>query len=131
MDGAQLIEAWRAAINGPDKSWVLFENGTCVILMEPEADLAAQAVALLREYGPVHGGSSFGDFGAIALADGRGWVVTCQHNDILTFVGPDEADPDSPDVMVGLLGRSKRGQDAEDLRVLHVEDKRAARPNAT
>lgn len=128
MEGADLIEAWRATINGPGKSWVLFENGTCVILMEPEADLAAQATALLREYGPVHAGSSFGDFSTITLENGRGWVVTSHHNDILTLVGPDEAGSDAEDLMVGLLGRSKRGQDAEDLRVLHVEDKRHAQP---
>jgi hypothetical protein len=125
MKGAELIEAWRATINGPSKSWVLFENGTCVIPMEPEADLAAQAIELLREWGPVHAGSSFGDFGTITLDDARGWVVTCHHNDILTFVGPDEVSPDAEDLVVGLHGRSKRGQDAEQLRVLHVEDRRA------
>jgi len=130
VEGAELVEAWRATINGPEKSWVLFENGTCVILLEPEADLAAQATALLREFGPVHAGSSFGDFSTITLEDGRGWVITCHHNDILTFVGPDEASPDAQDVVIGLLGRSKRGQDAEQLRVLHVEDKRHAEPPA-
>lgn len=122
--------ACRAAINGPGKSWVLFEHGTCVILMEPEVDLAAQAVALLQQYGPVHAGSSFGDFGMIKLKDGRGWVVTCHHSDILTFVGADEAGPDASEMVVGLLGRSKRAQDAEDVRVMHVEDKRHAAPDA-
>ena len=126
MEGSELVEAWRATINGPDKSWVLFENGTCVILMEPETDLAAQATELLREWGPVHAGSSFGDFGTIELQDGKGWVVTGHHNDILTFVGPDEMSPGAEDLAVGLYGRSKRGQDAEQLRVLHVEDKRAS-----
>ena len=125
MKGAKLIAAWRDTISGPEKSWVLFENGTCVILMEPEADLAAQATALLKEWGPVHAGSSFGDFGTIELEDGRGWVVTCHHNDILTFVGPDEVRHGAEEVAVGLYGRSKRGRDAEELRVLHVEDKRA------
>lgn len=45
--------------------------------------------------GPVHAGSSFGDFSTIELPDGKGWVVTCHHNDILTFVGPDEMSPGS------------------------------------
>jgi hypothetical protein len=130
MEGAELVEAWRATVNGPDKSWVLFENGTCVILMDPEADLAAQATALLRELGPVHAGSSFGDFTTITLDNGRGWVVACHHNDILTFVGPDEVSSGAGDLVVGLLGRSKRGQDAEELRVLHVEDKRPSGPGA-
>jgi|SRR5579883_395205 len=126
MEGAQLVAAWQETINGPDKSWVLFENGTCVILMEPEADLAAQATRLLREFGPVHAGSSFGDFSTITLQNNRGWVVTCHHNDILTFVAPDELEPGANEVVVGLFGRSKRGQDTDSLRVLHVEDKRQA-----
>jgi hypothetical protein len=58
-----------------------------------------------------------------------GWVVTSHHNDILTFVGPSEVDPseidpDAEEVAVGLHGRSKRGRDAEQLRVLYVEDNR-------
>ena len=126
MDGPELIDAWRETINGPDKSWVLFDNGTCVILMQPDPDLAGQAICLLKEFGSVHVGSSFGDFSTITLDNGRGWVVTCHHDDILTFVGPDEVGTDAEDIVVGLLGRSKRGQDATDLRVLHVEDKRRA-----
>jgi hypothetical protein len=122
VEASELINAWRVALNDPGKSWVVFEQGTCIVLMEPEADLAAQAVALLKEFGPVHAGSSSGDFGVITLDDDRGWVVTCHHNDILTFVGPDEAGIDAEDVAVGLLGRSKREQDAEELRVVHVED---------
>jgi hypothetical protein len=126
MESKALIDVWRQIINGPEKSWVLFANGTCVILMRPEGDLAAQATALLREWGPVHAGSSFGDFGTVELDNGAGWVVTCHHNDVLTYVGPDEVGPGSADDLaaVGLLGRSKRGRDAEELRALHVEDRR-------
>lgn len=126
MEGSDLIAAWRATINGPGKSWVLFENGTCVILMVPETDLASQATALLGKWGPVGVGSSFGDFSTIELDDGRGWVVACHHPDILTFVGMDEIGVPTPEVAIGLLGRLKRGQDAEQLRVLHIEDRRAA-----
>lgn len=124
MNVEDLIVAWRTTLDNPNKSWVVFENGTCVVLMEPEADLAAQATELLREWGPVRPGSSFGDFNTIALEAGLGWVVTSHHNDILTFVGPNEADAGADDVEIGLLGRSKRGQDAEELRVIHVEDNR-------
>ena len=124
MDSAGLVAAWRDIINSPDKSWVLFENGTCVVLMAPSADLAGQAVELLREHGPVYPGSSFGDFGTITLDDGRGWVVTFHHNDILTYVAPGEVGKGSEnDLAVGPLGRSKRGQDADELRVVHVEDR--------
>jgi hypothetical protein len=125
MDGAQLVTAWRDIINSPEKSWALFENGTCVVLMELGDDLVAQATELPRENGPVYPGSSFGDFGTIELDGGRGWVATCRHNDILTHVGPDEVAPEgATDLAVELFGRSKRGQDAEELKVIHVEDHR-------
>ncbi len=118
-----LIEIWREIILGDQKSWVLFENGTCVILMEPQAVLSAQATALMKEWGPVHAGSSAGDFGTITLDQAAGWVVTSHHNDILTYVGPAEMSS-TDDVVIGLLGRSKRNQDAQELEIVHVEDKR-------
>ncbi|HEX8913444.1 MAG TPA: hypothetical protein VF796_13870 [Humisphaera sp.] len=124
MEGP-LVATWRAVIRGDGKSWVLFANGTCVILTNPQPDLAARAVAILREWGPVHAGSSAGDFSVIHLSDHPGWVVTSHHNDVLTYVAPDEVGDEPSDLVIGLTGRSKRGQDAEELRVLHVEDRRA------
>jgi hypothetical protein len=120
-----LIEVWRSIIVGDEKSWVLFKNGTCVILMEPETDLSSQALALMKEWGPVHAGSSAGDFGTVDLTNAPGWVVTSHHNDILTYVAPEEVGPpDSTDLVVGLLGRGKRDQDARELEIIHVEDRR-------
>jgi hypothetical protein len=121
------IEVWRRVIVDARKSWVLFENGTCVVLAESQEDLAAQAVALMREWGPVHAGSPAGDFSVIELPDGLGWAVTCHHDDILTLVGPDEVSGEgADDLVIGLLGRSKRHEDSEGLVVIHVEDRRSA-----
>jgi hypothetical protein len=39
-------------------------------------------------------------------------------------MGSDEAGPDASDVNVGLLGRAKRDQDAQELEIIHVEDRR-------
>lgn len=119
-----LVDIWRRIIVGDGKSWVLFANGTCVILMEPEDDLEAQAIELMREWGPVHAGCPAGDFNTITLPDDLGWVVTCHHNDILTYVSPNEMEREPEDVAVGLFGRSKRHQDSQDLQVIHVEDNR-------
>lgn len=126
MDPSSLIATWRRIIVGDQKSWALFENGTCVILMQPEDDLAAQAIALLKEWGPVHAGTPAGDFNVVHLSGYPGWVVTCHHPDILCYVSPEEiADPGQGDLMVGLLGRGKRDRDAMELQVVHVENQRA------
>ncbi|WP_329595010.1 hypothetical protein OG298_39905 [Streptomyces sp. NBC_01005] len=120
-----LIDVWQRLLADPHKSWVLFEHGTCVVLTAPEGELAEQATALLKKFGPVHAGSSAGDFGVIDPQDTEGWVVTGHHNDVLTYVGPDESQ-DQSEIAVGLSGRSKRHRDGTELHVVHVEDKRGS-----
>ncbi|MEU7838174.1 MULTISPECIES: hypothetical protein [unclassified Nonomuraea] len=119
-----MIETWRRLLD-PAKSWVLFANGTCVILMEPTDDLGQQATSLLREYGPVHAGTPAGDFDIVDLDDAPGWAVTGHHPDVLTYVDPSELE-NHDDLTVGLFGRSKRDQDGHDLIVIHIEDKHTA-----
>ena len=131
MNGAELIEAWRATLAGLDKTWVLFENGTCIVFTEPASDLTAQAKAILREFGRAGDGSEIGDFAAtISLPDGRGWLVAGHRSDIVTFVSRDEIAPGVPDAAIGRIGRAKREQDTEQLRVLHVGGKRQAAAKA-
>ena len=126
MEPNKLIEAWRNTIVGAHKSWVVFENGTCVIVVKPAPDLERQATTLLRKWGPVHVGSPAGDFSTVTLDNGVGWVVTCHHNDILTLVLLNEIDEGASDLEIGLFGRSKRAKDASDLRVVHVDDNRCS-----
>ncbi|MEV4059003.1 hypothetical protein [Nonomuraea dietziae] len=123
MTHESVIAIWRQLLH-PGRSWVLFANGTCVILMEPDGDLAGQARDLLREFGPVQAGTPASDFTTIGLDDAPGWAVTCHHPDILTYVADDELEADD-DLTVGLFGRGKRDQDGHELVVVHVEDKRS------
>jgi len=119
------VEIWRKLIIGDNKSWVLFENGTCVTLMEPKEDLATQAIDIMKEYGLVHVGTGSADVGIIKLDNDPGWVVTGHHPDILNYMSPDELKNDNPeDFVVGLLGRYKREMDSESLNITHIEDKR-------
>lgn len=124
MDDPEWIQIWRGVIADPATSWVLFDQGTCVLLRQRLADPAAEAKALLRASGPVLAASTAGDFSVLELEGGRGWVVGSHHPDIVTLVVPQEIDADAPAVAVGLLGRAKREKDAERLRVRHVEDRR-------
>ncbi|MFG1799410.1 hypothetical protein ACGFI4_04440 [Micromonospora carbonacea] len=125
MTEHDLAATWRRIIRGDSKSWVAFAHGTCVVLPDPgpTADLAAQAVDILREFGPVYAGSPAGDFSTVILDPGPGWVVYGHHPDVLTYVGADEVS-DSGGVVVGLYGRRKRDADGHELYVVHVEDKR-------
>jgi hypothetical protein len=137
MDTEELVSTWRQILCPPDpdpnlvgdeKSWVLFHHGTCVVLPKPDPveDLGEQAVSLLAEYGPVHIGSSAGDFSVIELEDVPGWCVTCHHDDVLTYVEPADVTQGAGELEIGLCGRSKRHMDGTELTVAHVEDRRLA-----
>jgi hypothetical protein len=120
----EALTAWSQILDGTRYPWVLFSNGTCVVLTEPEPDPVAHAKRILVEWGPVEEGTSSTDFSVITLEEQPGWAVTSHHDDLLTFVGVSEF-PDLPtDVAVGLQGRRKRVLDAASLQVIHVSDPR-------
>lgn len=120
-----LAAVWRRIIIGEQKSWVVLTNGTCVILVDAEGDLGEQACAIMKQYGPVDGGSSAADFSVIPLADHPGWVVTGHHPDVLNYVSPDIFAASEPShEVVGMYGRTMRDADGRAPRVLHVEDRR-------
>ena len=122
MEKQKLIEMCQQSINDINKHWVLFEYGTCVIVMQPQGktewELEAQAKALLSEFGPVHVGTPSGDFRTVVLDNDLGWVVTCHHPDILTFVGLEDGEDNQ--LTLGLMGRSWRDLDSKELQVIAV-----------
>ena len=122
-----MVNLWRSLIVGDQKSWVMFENGTCLILMQPEANLAAQARQIMSTWGPVSMGTSAEDFEVVALPRPLGgWIVTCHHPDMLNYVSTrDYTDPIPSEIGIGLIGRRTRDCDAHTLNVVHIEDKRA------
>ena len=119
----RLIDVWKKSIKGDEKSWVLFENGTCVILLEPEKDLAKQAKEILSKWGRVQIGTPSADFDIITLDSGDGYAVSCHHPEIFTLILKEEGLDE--DFKIGIEGRSNRDCDAEELNVIHIEDKRA------
>ena len=117
---------WHQLINDSQKSWVVFENGTCVILIEPSDNLAQQAQLLLSAYGSVNAGSASGDFSVLELDEITGWVVGGHHPDILNYVAQDELVEGLPQSMqAGLIGRQHRSDDAERPKVVYVYDPEA------
>ena len=55
-----------------------------------ECTAAFKAQALLRGWGGIAVGTLSADFGLTELSDNFGWVVTGYHDNILTFVFPDQ-----------------------------------------
>jgi hypothetical protein len=76
----------------------------------------------MRDWGPVRVGGAAGDFGVITLNDELGWVVTCLHPDVLTYVSPCDLPSDPSEMQIGLLGRGRRDADARELKIIHIEE---------
>lgn len=120
-------DIWHTLIEDTQKSWVVFENGTCVVLMKPSADLAHQAQTLLSEYeSSVNTGKSSGEFSVMELDIIPGWVIGWHHPDILNYVAPDELSQGLPkDMQAGLIGRQHRKDDTQQLKVVYIYDAQA------
>lgn len=119
----EYVKLWRTVLTG--KSWVLFRHGTVVVPPKTSVDLRTDALAVLRQSGPVRAGSPSGDFSTIELSEGRGWLVSSHHPAIYTYVAPSEMPQGNAEALdVGLYGRSKRARDASELEVIHIEDPR-------
>lgn len=93
-----------------------------MILMEgasSKEDAAAKATQIISEYGSVLITTTSADSNVTENSAAEGIIVTCWHNDVLSFVGKEEGEDD----LLGkaLLGRSKRDQDGRNPEVLHVE----------
>lgn len=128
MSSDEAIRFWRDFIGDPFAPWVLFRHGTCVILDEPAWEPADRATELLLQHGPVIVGTDSADFNVIDAGDGRGRIVTCRHQAILTYVAPDDAPPGADEMVIGLIGRARRHADATQPVVHHIEQVPRGRP---
>jgi hypothetical protein len=121
------IDLWRRLLDNNTKSWVLFEHGTCLVLMEPESDLGKQAREFLSTDGPIRAGTAMGDFAIQDLdAPFTGWIVTGHHPDMINYIAPEDSrlNGQESSFLVGMLGRSDRDEDSQSLKIVHIEDNR-------
>lgn len=108
-----------------NKSWVLFENQTVVILEDAaqSAALASEkATKIMKDYGPIHIGTPAGEFEVMSDDDSKGWIVTPGHcENMFTYVDKRQANHGGGKMIIGLLGRAMRAKDGKNPIVIHVE----------
>lgn len=108
-----------------NKSWVLFENQTVVILEDatPSAASASQqATQIMKDYGPVYVGTPAGEFDVLSDDESKGWVVTTGHcENMFTFIDKKQVNHEAGMFVIGLLGRAMRSKDGKQTNVIHVE----------
>ncbi len=118
-----LVHIFKKVITDPFMSWVLFKNGTCVMLLSPDGDIRAQSIKILKEHGLVIAGTPSGDFEVTKIPDINGWVITGDYPGIMIYVSSEEVDKKNSDFEIGMIGRSKRERDSKELEIIYVEDK--------
>jgi len=126
---SDLVSAWNQILEGGTIPWVLFQFGTCILLPEPQDNLEEQAISLLRQWGPVKAGTPSSNASmTVVRRPPEGCLVDCHHPDILTYVSREESSNlgllDGLRLHVSGLGKQKRSQDAQLLKVIHVNDPR-------
>ena len=113
----QLVNLYKKVIDPKFQDWVVFENGTCVIIYNSPKDLEVEAKEVLRKYGSVTPGTPSGDFN-ITKVD-SGWVVTGDQPGILNFVSEVEGKR-KEDFEIGLIGRSKKELDYKEPKIIYI-----------
>ena len=125
METKSLLDNVKLAINPIFKDWVLFENGTYIVFddITQIESIENEAIKLMKEFGPVHAVGPAGDFNVISLKKNIGWVVSGHGYGMYTYVHPSELETNSPDdITIGLYGRSKRNDDGENPKIIHVNN---------
>ena len=105
---------------------MLFSNGTVIVFDEAarEDNLQEKAIKLMKEFGPVHVGTSAGDMRIIPLTKTDGWIVSGHGPGMYTYVHPRELkDGNTAHIAVGVYGRSKRDKDSKELKIVHINRK--------
>jgi hypothetical protein len=108
---------------GAAAAFVLFSHGTVVAFEIPVHDPEHEASEIIKEYGPVVPGGELGDFGVHELTPNRGWLVTCAHPWMFTYVSSAQGRAETPAVAAGLFGRDMRDLDSHEQEIIYVGGK--------
>ena len=120
-----LVQTWQRLLQFDPRPWVVFENGTCVVLADPEDNIEVQAQRILAASGPDGAHPAPSEMNVVTPYEMPGWVVSGHDPNVLVYVGFGEAgSPDTKKEDVALAGRAKLAKDAETLAIIHVEERR-------
>ena len=117
LEEKELIENIKLALNPKVSYWVLFSNGTVIVFdsLANGENIKEKAIKHMKEFGPVWPASGAADFSIVDLVSSKGWFVTGHGYGMYTYVHPQEVGSNPHDVKIGVIGRSKRHEDSEEL----------------
>ncbi|MGK0365848.1 MAG: hypothetical protein ACI85O_002916 [Saprospiraceae bacterium] len=118
----QMIENVQLAVYSEMRNWILFENGTYVVVEEEitEERIRMIGIAQMEKIREINEDAN-SDYSVSDLPKVDGWSVNQYADGMYTYLHPSEFDVEKPTYLqITELGRSKRRNDAEDLRVICV-----------
>lgn len=127
LDPAALISSIHRIVDSPSTGWVLFSNGSFVMITsyKDKAVLVNEALCIMNRYGAAEVGASSADFSVTALHSMAGWTVSTHHQGLLSYVHPFELPSDAYSyAQIGLLGHSIIKRDSKERKIIHVHDAR-------
>lgn len=117
QNSEELVAIYKKIVEPKLKDWVVFENGTCVIIYNLKGDLKTEVIEIMKKYGAVTPGTQSADFTVIKVDSG--WVVAGNQPGILNYVSEAEGNG-KEDPEIGLIGRNKKEQDSKELKVIYI-----------
>lgn len=117
MSSEELATVYKKIIDPKFKYWVVFTQGTCVIIYKSQGNLENEAKEALQKYGSVTPGTPSGDF-TVTKVD-SGWIVSGDQPGILNYVSEDEGGG-KEDFEIGLIGRNKKELDSKEPKIIDI-----------
>lgn len=121
-DGEKYVSLFRSGFLEPH-AWVMFANGTSVVIVEPSNAIEEQARKILADTYPSNAHLDYEDVGIRNLANNTGWLITSKNPDIcnLILIEDIEVDSSTDTLSIAVYAKRLRRQDWLDRRVIHVE----------
>ncbi|MHA1221365.1 MAG: hypothetical protein ACTSQB_06495, partial [Candidatus Heimdallarchaeota archaeon] len=126
----KIIDTWKSILVQEENPWVLFEHGTCIIIIEEFKDIKKKAKEIMKEWGVVVPGTNLGDFSVEEWKEFNGWMVHYAFDRMASFVFQeelpelDQENTEFSSITIGMLGREKRSNDARTLSLIYIEEKK-------
>lgn len=116
-----MIENVQLAVYSEMRNWILFENGTYVVVEEEITEERIRKIGTAQmKAARTSKEDDISDFLVTKLPKVDGWSVNRNADGMYTYVYLSELEENPTQLQIARLGKEKRDKDAEDLKVLCI-----------
>jgi hypothetical protein len=116
-----MIENVQLAVYSEMRNWILFENGTYVVVEEEITEERIRKIGMAQmKAARTSREDDISDFLVTKLPKVDGWSVNRNADGMYTYVYLSELGENPTQLQIARLGKEKRDKDAEDLQVICI-----------